>query len=168
MSLLQLDATGQWLLPLAVCAAAIAFLASLRADASGYLTSAAVTVGGFVYVGLLGSAPLLIVRHTVERQWPEPTSIVIILVPLIVNVARAVGIDLVHLGVILCVNCAIGMFTPPFGMNLFVASGLGNVRYAEAVRGALPLVWLALLALVIVNVFPEISLWLPRSVMSGL
>ena len=76
---LQFDTSGHWLLPLAVCATAIAFLASLRPDASGYLTNAAITVGGFVYVGILGSTPLLIVRHAVERQWPEPTFILLIL-----------------------------------------------------------------------------------------
>jgi C4-dicarboxylate transporter DctM subunit len=67
--------------------------------------------------------------------------------------------------VIFCVNAAIGMFTPPFGMNLFVASSLDNVSYGEAVCGALPLVGIALIALLLVNVFPQISLWLPRALM---
>jgi C4-dicarboxylate transporter DctM subunit len=101
----------------------------------------------------------------VAGMFLDPNSIVIILVPLVVTVAQVVGIDLVHLGVIFCVNAAIGMFTPPFGMNLFVASSLDNVSYGEAVCGALPLVGIALIALLLVNVFPQISLWLPRALM---
>ena len=103
----------------------------------------------------------------VAGMFLDPNSIVIILVPLILKVAESAGIDLVHLGVILCVNCAIGMFTPPFGMNLFVASSLKGVTYSQAVKGALPLVSIALIVLFIVNVFPAISLWLPHTVMPG-
>ncbi|MBU60644.1 MAG: C4-dicarboxylate ABC transporter permease [Alcanivorax sp.] len=171
----ELDLPGLWKVCVdsAVVTAQVMIIISAAAAFSWYLTSSGITesiAGGLLALSDNPWTLLLMINLVVlvAGMFLDPNSIVIILVPLIVNVARAVGIDLVHLGVILCVNCAIGMFTPPFGMNLFVASGLGNVRYAEAVRGALPLVWLALLALVIVNVFPEISLWLPRSVMSGL
>ena len=76
---LQLDPSGQWLLPLTVSGAALALIATLRANAECYLTNAAVTVVGVVYVGILGSAPLQIVAFVVERQWPEPTAILVIL-----------------------------------------------------------------------------------------
>ncbi|MCP1677110.1 C4-dicarboxylate transporter DctM subunit [Natronocella acetinitrilica] len=94
----------------------------------------------------------------------DPTSIIVILAPILYSVAMQFGVDPVHLGAILAVNAAVGMFTPPFGLNLFVASSVGNVRYGDAVVGALPLILIALAALLLVTYIPAISLWLPRAV----
>ena len=65
-------------------------------------------------------------------------------------------------------NGAIGMFTPPFGLNLFVASSLGDVDYIQAVRGSLPFIVLALIALAILTYVPEVSMWLPKMVYKGI
>lgn len=94
----------------------------------------------------------------------DPTSIVVIIAPIVYAVATQVGVDPVHLGAILAVNAAVGMFTPPLGLNLFVASSVGDVSYADAIIGVLPLILIALAALLLVTFIPAISLWLPSTV----
>ena len=91
---------------------------------------------------------------------PDPNSIIIILVPFIAPVAIAAGIDPTHLGIILAVNAAIGMFSPPFGLNLFVSVSLG-VTFREAIVGSLPFIAVGLVALMIITFVPAVTLWLP-------
>lgn len=98
----------------------------------------------------------------------DAASIMVILGPLLYKVGMQIGVDPIHLGIILTVNGAIGMYTPPFGLNLFVASTLGTVSYADAVRGSLPFIFLGLLGLLIVTYVPALSMWLPRQVYQGL
>ena len=90
----------------------------------------------------------------------DPNSIIIILVPFIAPVAIAAGIDPTHLGIILAVNAAIGMFSPPFGLNLFVSVSLG-VTFREAIVGSLPFIAVGLVALMIITFVPAVTLWLP-------
>lgn len=97
----------------------------------------------------------------------DPNSIIIILVPFIAPVAIAAGVDPTHLGIILAVNAAIGMFSPPFGLNLFVSVSLG-VTYREAILGALPFIVVGILALMIITFVPAITLWLPAQFYSGI
>ncbi|SIS64310.1 C4-dicarboxylate transporter, DctM subunit [Roseivivax lentus] len=97
----------------------------------------------------------------------DPNSIIIILVPFIAPVALAAGIDATHLGIILAVNAAIGMFSPPFGLNLFVSVSLG-VSYREAIIGALPFIAVGIAALLIITFVPEVTLWLPAQFYSGI
>jgi len=113
---------------------------------------------------------LLLINVTVliAGMFLDPNSIIIILAPLVATIAIEVGVHPVHIGVILAVNAAIGMFTPPLGLNLFVASSLDNVTYGDAVRGSAPFVGIALVALLAVTFIPAISLWLPRLVYAGL
>lgn len=156
----------------AVITAQVMIIVASAAAFSWYLTTSGLTEQLAGQLLALSDDPVVLlllinVVVLVAGMFLDPNSIVIILVPLVLQVALLAGVDLVHLGVILCVNCAIGMFTPPFGMNLFVASSLEGVSYGEAVRGALPLVWLALIVLVIINAVPAISLWLPQTVMAG-
>jgi C4-dicarboxylate transporter DctM subunit len=96
----------------------------------------------------------------------DPNSIIIILVPFIAVVAAQAGIDPIHLGIVLSVNAAIGMFTPPFGLNLFVSTGLG-ASYREAIAGSAPFIAAAILALLVITFFPQVSLWLPSVVYPG-
>ena len=98
----------------------------------------------------------------------DAASIMVILGPLFYTIGLKVGINPIHLGVVLTVNGAIGMFTPPFGLNLFVASSVGDVDYLQAVRGALPFIGLAIIALALLTYLPDISLFLPRMVYDGI
>ncbi len=98
----------------------------------------------------------------------DAASIMVILGPLFYTIGTKLGINPIHLGVVLTVNGAIGMFTPPFGLNLFVASSVGDVDYLQAVRGALPFIGLALVALALLTYFPDISMFLPRMIYDGI
>lgn len=92
----------------------------------------------------------------------DPASSTTILAPLLLPVALSFGIDPVHLGIIMVVNGAIGMYTPPFGLNLFVATGISSVSISSIIRGAVPFIILSLVTMALVTYIPIISLWLPR------
>jgi C4-dicarboxylate transporter, DctM subunit len=92
----------------------------------------------------------------------EPTGIILILAPILFPIAMRLGIDPVHLGIIMVVNLEIGMVTPPIGLNLFVTAGITRMSIGEVVRAALPWTSLLLLFLVLVTYVPAITLWLPN------
>jgi len=94
-----------------------------------------------------------------------PGSCIVILMPLFLPIAQSVGIDLIHLGVIVVTNVAIGMFTPPFGLDLFVSCGIFKVEFSYLTKCVFPFILLSLLALAIVTYIPPISLWLPGVLM---
>ncbi|MFH5834642.1 TRAP transporter large permease [Proteiniclasticum sp. C24MP] len=90
----------------------------------------------------------------------DSTSALYIFTPLFLPVAMALGIDLVHLGVVMIVNLAIGLVTPPVGVNLYVACGIGEVNLSKISKAAMPLIIMALIVLLIVTYIPEVSLFL--------
>ncbi len=92
----------------------------------------------------------------------EPSSLIMIIVPLIFPVATALGIDPIHLGVIVTVNMEIGMLTPPVGLNLFVASGISGQSLGNVVKASVPWFFALLIGLIILTYVPAISLWLPQ------
>jgi C4-dicarboxylate transporter DctM subunit len=92
----------------------------------------------------------------------EPTGIILILAPILFPIATRLGIDPVHLGIIMVVNLEIGMVTPPVGLNLFVTSGITGMSVMEVVRAALPWLMVLLVFLVITTYVPEMTLWLPN------
>ena len=92
----------------------------------------------------------------------EPSSLIMIIVPLIFPVATALGIDPIHLGVIVTVNMEIGMLTPPVGLNLFVASGISGQSLGSVVKASVPWFFALLIGLFILTYVPAISLWLPQ------
>lgn len=94
-------------------------------------------------------------------QFMEPSSVVMITVPLLLPIGMALGIDPIHLGVIMVVNMEIGMLTPPVGLNLFVASGITGLSLKEVIVASLPMTVILLLGLLLVTYIPSISLWLP-------
>ena len=95
-------------------------------------------------------------------QFMEPSSVVMITVPLLLPIGMALGIDPIHLGVIMVVNMEIGMITPPVGLNLFVASGITGLSLKEVIVASLPMTTVLLLGLILVTYIPVISLWLPN------
>lgn len=94
----------------------------------------------------------------------DGASITLILAPLFLPIAKKVGIDIVHLGIVIVVNSAIGMFTPPFGLNLFVATGVTKQSLTQVTRGIMPFIVICIVALLLITYIPEISLWLPRKI----
>lgn len=91
----------------------------------------------------------------------ETVSSLIILSPIFLVVAKAVGVDPVHLGVILVFNLGIGMFTPPFGVGVYTVANVGNVSPDKVFRALLPLYWPLIIALLIITFVPALTLWLP-------
>lgn len=89
----------------------------------------------------------------------DPLSAILLLSPLLVPVVKAAGIDTVHFGIVVTVNLAIGLFTPPFGINIFVAQSALGLPLATIYRGIIPFIFLYLAALVLITYVPELSLW---------
>lgn len=88
----------------------------------------------------------------------DSTSALYIFTPLFVPVAQALGVNLLHLGVVMIVNLAIGLFTPPVGVNLYVACGVGNVNLKQISKAVISLIIAALIVLLLVTYIPKISL----------
>ena len=123
---------------------------SLASFMAGYRLSA----GGFLLVVniiLLALGCLL-----------EGTTILLIIVPIFIPTAKTLGIDLVHFGVVVVVNIMIGLLTPPYGLLLFVLANMTKQPLGSIVREAVPFIAAAIAVLVIITLFPETVLWLPR------
>jgi len=91
----------------------------------------------------------------------DSTSALFIFTPLFLPVAKVLGIDLIHLGVVMIVNLAIGLVTPPVGVNLYVACGIGNINLQKISKAAMPLLIVSQLILLGITYIPKISLFLP-------
>lgn len=103
----------------------------------------------------------------IAGMFVDPNSAQIILIPLLFPIAVVAGVDPVHLGIIVTLNLAIGMYTPPFGLNLFVSGTLFQASYRELVWAVLPFIAVSLVALALVTWVPWISLFIPRLVYGG-
>jgi len=90
----------------------------------------------------------------------DPTSAIIVLTPLFMPLVRTLGIDPIHFGIVMTVNIAIGMFTPPFGLNIFVAQSVLGVPLDTIYRGVLPFAVVQIAALLIITYWPGLSLYL--------
>jgi C4-dicarboxylate transporter DctM subunit len=94
----------------------------------------------------------------------DPASFQMILSPLFLPLAKSVGVDPVHLGIIMVVNGAIGMFTPPFGLNLFVATSITKIPLGELIKPKIvgPWVIVSVIALALITYIPEITMVVPK------
>lgn len=98
-------------------------------------------------------------------QFMEPSGLIVIVAPLVFPIAIELGIDPIHLGIIMVVNMEIGMITPPVGLNLFVTSGVAGMPMMRVVRAALPFLAVLFVFLIIVTYVPPISTFLPNTFM---
>ncbi|CAH0999745.1 Sialic acid TRAP transporter large permease protein SiaM [Neolewinella maritima] len=92
----------------------------------------------------------------------ETIAALLILFPILLQVALAVSIDPIHFAVIALLNLMIGLTTPPLGVCLFVAAGIGKVSIGAVSRAGFPFLLVSLLVLALVTLIPDLSLWLPR------
>ena len=90
----------------------------------------------------------------------DPGSAILVLTPLLAPIAAAIGVDLIHFGIIMTVNLAIGMFTPPFGLNIFVAQALFRAPLSSIYPGLIPFIIINIIALGFVTYVPQLSLFL--------
>jgi len=93
----------------------------------------------------------------------DATVIILVIVPLFIPTCNALGIDLIHFGVLIVVNSMIGLITPPYGILLFVISAVSQIPLKEMIREIWPFLGILVAALVIMIIFPDIVLWAPRS-----
>ena len=94
-------------------------------------------------------------------QFMEPSGLIVIVAPLVFPIAIELGIDPIHLGIIMVVNMEIGMITPPVGLNLFVTSGVARMPMMSVVRAALPFLGVLFIFLILITYVPIISTFLP-------
>ncbi|WP_417605733.1 TRAP transporter large permease [Primorskyibacter flagellatus] len=98
-------------------------------------------------------------------QFMEPSGLIVIVAPLVFPIAIQLGIDPIHLGIIMVVNMEIGMITPPVGLNLFVTSGVAGMPMMRVVRASLPFLAVLFVFLIMVTYIPILSTWLPTTFM---
>ncbi|WP_433957105.1 TRAP transporter large permease [Cytobacillus horneckiae] len=122
------------------------------------------SIAGFITD--LSSNPLVILLVInlillVVGMFIDTISALVVLTPILLPIVTAVGIDPIHFGVILVANLAIGFITPPLGVNLFVASSIGNVKIERIVSAILPFLLSMLITLFLITYIPVLSTWLP-------
>jgi TRAP-type C4-dicarboxylate transport system permease large subunit len=83
-------------------------------------------------------------------------------VPIFIPTAKALGIDLVHFGVVVVVNIMLGMITPPYGLLLFIMTNISGAPFRDIVRDTMPFLGAMIAALAVITFVPETVLWLPR------
>lgn len=92
----------------------------------------------------------------------ETNSSILILAPILYPVAASFGVDIVHFGLIMVVNLAIGFITPPVGVNLFVACGIGDIPFADLVKKIIPFLLVLLFGLLLITYVEDVTLFIPR------
>lgn len=92
----------------------------------------------------------------------EGTTILLVIVPVLIPTAEALGIDLVHFGVVVVVNIMLGLITPPYGLLLFIMTRISGAPMHAIVRDVLPFLFAMLAILAFITFFPDVVLWLPR------
>jgi tripartite ATP-independent transporter DctM subunit len=92
----------------------------------------------------------------------DATTIILVIIPLFLPAAQALGIDLVHFGVVAIVNCMIGLVTPPYGILLFVVATVTRIPLGEIIREIWPFIGVLIFALLLLILFPGLTLSLPR------
>ena len=92
----------------------------------------------------------------------EGSTIILVILPIFIPTAQALGIDLVHFGVVTVFNIMIGLVTPPYGLLLFIISAISGAPLRHIIRDTFPFVVAMIVALAIITFIPETVLWLPR------
>ena len=114
----------------------------------------------------LGIIAFLLVTNVLllaAGNFMEPSSIVLIMAPILFPVAMKLGIDPIHFGILIVVNMEVGMCHPPVGLNLYVASGITKMGITELTVAVMPWLMAMLAFLVLVTYVPAVSLWLPKT-----
>ena len=113
-------------------------------------------------VGVIGFLIIANILLLAAGNFMEPSSIVLILAPILFPIAMKLGIDPVHFGIIMVVNMEVGMCHPPVGLNLYVASGITKMGITELTVATWPWLLTMLVFLLVVTYWPPLSIWLPQ------
>jgi C4-dicarboxylate transporter DctM subunit len=112
-------------------------------------------------LGWVGFLALVNILLLLAGNFMEPTSIILIMAPILAPAAKRLGIDLVHFGIVIDVNMEVGLCHPPVGLNLYVASMIAGMRITDLAVAVLPWLLTMLVFLMIVTYWPALTLWLP-------
>jgi len=156
------DASKTTVMLMFIIANAILFAHILTTERIPQLITEQITSMGLSPIVFLIIVNLILL---VAGNFMEPTAILLILAPIFFPIAVALGIDPIHLGIIMVVNMEIGMITPPVGLNLFVTSGITGMSLLSVVKAAFPWLSVLLVFLVVITYFPKISTILPDMIM---
>ena len=115
-------------------------------------------------VGVIGFLLISNVLMLLAGNFMEPSSIVLILAPILFPIAMQLGLDPVHFGIIMVVNMEVGMCHPPVGLNLYVSSGITKMGITELTIAVWPWLLTMLIFLVLVTYWPPLSTWLPKTI----
>ncbi|HEY8047550.1 MAG TPA: TRAP transporter large permease subunit [Ramlibacter sp.] len=113
-------------------------------------------------LGVVGFLLLANVLLLVAGNFMEPSSIILIMAPILYPAAMALGVNPVHLGILIDVNMEVGLCHPPVGLNLYVASGISKLGITELTKAVLPWLVTMLVFLAIVTYWPALTIWLPK------
>ncbi len=130
-----------------------------------YLTNAQIPheVGAWIAESNLNKWVFIILVNLllfVLGMFLEAVSIILITLPILLPMLVHFDINLLHFAIIMTINMELGMITPPVGLNLFVVSGISREKLGDVVKGVIPFIFLMILVLALVVMFPQLSLWL--------
>jgi C4-dicarboxylate transporter DctM subunit len=158
----MLEGTKTTIMLMFIIANALLFAHTLSAERIPQEVTEWMLGAGFSWFTFLIAVNILLL---IGGQFMEPSGLLIIVAPVVFPIAMKLGVDPIHLGIIMVVNMEIGMITPPIGLNLFVTSGITGMSLARVVRAALPFVMVLMLFLIIITYVPWITTSLPYAIM---
>lgn len=154
-----LDASKVSLMLLFIIANAMLFAHVLTTERIPHTIAESIMSWGLPAWGFLIVVNIMLL---IAGNFMEPSAIILIMAPILFPIATQLGIDPIHLGIIMVVNMEIGMLTPPVGLNLFVTAGITGRNMIWVIKACLPWLSLLLLFLMLITYVPQISLFLPE------
>jgi C4-dicarboxylate transporter DctM subunit len=158
----MLEGTKTTIMLMFIIANALLFAHTLSAERIPQMITEWMLGVGFNWFTFLVAVNILLL---IGGQFMEPSGLLVIVAPVVFPIAMELGVDPIHLGIIMVVNMEIGMITPPIGLNLFVTSGITGMSLARVVKAAMPFVLVLMVFLVLVTYIPALSTALPYSIM---
>ncbi|MBU1237773.1 MAG: TRAP transporter large permease [Gammaproteobacteria bacterium] len=157
-----LDASKTTVMLMFIIANALLFAHTLTTERIPQTITEWMLEAGFTWFTFLIAVNVLLL---IGGQFMEPSGLLLIVAPVVFPIAMKLGVDPIHLGIIMVVNMEIGMITPPIGLNLFVTSGITGMSLGRVVKAAMPFVAVLFVFLIIVTYVPVMSTWLPYLMM---
>lgn len=158
----MLEGTKTTIMLMFIIANALLFAHTLSSERIPQMVTEWMLGVGFNWFTFLIAVNILLL---IGGQFMEPSGLLVIVAPVVFPIAMELGIDPIHLGIIMVVNMEIGMITPPIGLNLFVTSGITGMSLARVVKAAMPFVAVLMVFLVLITYIPALSTYLPYSIM---
>lgn len=158
----MVDSAKTTLMLMFVIVNALVFAHVLTSESIPQYVTGLMLDAGFTWFTFLIAVNLILL---LGGQFMEPSGLLLIVAPVVFPIAIELGVDPIHLGVIMVVNMEIGMVTPPIGLNLFVTSAITGMSMVDVIKAAMPFVCVMFIFLILITYIPAISTWLPITLM---